>query len=73
KAKAEAEKKAEAEARAKREEEEKALRQKRAAERAKLAEKRKPTVKSTIKKSASDEQMSDLDIIIVNLSRMHKR
>ncbi len=69
----EAKKKAEAEALAKREEEEKALRQKRAEERTKMAEKREPTSPSTIPKTPADEQPSDLDKILAHLQRMHKR
>jgi acetyl-CoA decarbonylase/synthase complex subunit delta len=73
KAEAEAQKKAEAEARAKRDEEENVLRLKRAEDKAKLAASRKPTTVSTLTKTAAGDVMSNLDEIIANLARIHKR
>jgi len=73
KAKVEAEKQAEKDAAAAREAEEEEIRQKRAAEREAHAEGRSAKSTTDIAKTAAAVQMTELDRIMANLDRVHKR
>ncbi|OGR26616.1 MAG: acetyl-CoA synthase [Desulfobacterales bacterium RIFOXYA12_FULL_46_15] len=73
KAKADAEKKAQKDAVAKREAEEQAIREKRAAEREKAAAKRNVAPVGTVAMTAAKIQKTELEKIIDNLNKLHKR